>query len=166
MQTSDVRDAALGAVDQSRSFLNQQVDARTTDLGSRVNEVAQDLRGVSDRLRVNSTIGPAAGLVDQGATYVERIGAYLTNADSEQLLADAESIVRAQPFAVAAGAFVVGFAASRFLKTSGARRYAAGTTGSGSALAPAYDGSSYEDAPAYDGTPQPYGAADDYGSAR
>jgi hypothetical protein len=129
MQTSDVREAALGAVDQSRSFLNRQVDEQTTALGGRVNEVAQDLRGVSERLRVNSTIGPVAGLVDQGADYVERLGAYLTDADSDQLLADAETIIRAQPFAVAAGAFVVGFAASRFLKTSGARRYAAGNSG-------------------------------------
>lgn len=122
MQTTDVRDAALDAVDQSKSFVNRQIEQRSSELGERIGEVAQDLRGVGDQLRRNGTMAPAASYVDQGAEAVERFGRYLRDADAEQLFADAEDLARRQPWLVASAAFAVGFGAARFLKTSSARR--------------------------------------------
>lgn len=123
MQTTDVRDAALGAVNQSKSFIGRQVDARTTQIGQQIGGVADDLRHVGDQLRQNAAVGGAATYVDQGADAIERVGRYLETSNSDQLVRDLESLARAQPWAFATGAMVLGFAAARFLKTSSARRY-------------------------------------------
>jgi hypothetical protein len=45
--------------------------------------------------------------------------------DSDALLSDVEDLARRQPWAVGAGAMVLGFVASRFLKASSSRRYSA-----------------------------------------
>ncbi|GAC1614147.1 MAG: hypothetical protein NVS4B13_08970 [Candidatus Elarobacter sp.] len=123
MQTTDVRETAQKAVKQGKSLLGKQVDARSTQIGQQIGSVAQDLRTVGDQLRQSDTGGMAAGYVDQGAQMVERLGRYLEEADSDRLIGDLEDYARQQPWAIAAAALVVGFAASRFLKTSSARRY-------------------------------------------
>lgn len=127
MQTTDVRQTAQQAVDQSKSFLGKQVDDKTTEIGQQIGSVAQELRSVGDQLKQSPIAGPVAGYVDQGVGYVERLGQYLQDADSDRLIGDLEGFARQQPWAVAAGALVLGFAASRFLKTSSTRRYRAGS---------------------------------------
>jgi hypothetical protein len=122
MQTQDVREAAQSAVEQSKSFLSKQVDERSTKLGQQIESVAQDLRRVGDQLRQTGTSG-AASYVDQGVDLIERLAHYLEDADGERLVADLENYARRQPWALAGAALVLGFAASRFLKTSSARRY-------------------------------------------
>ncbi len=129
MQTTDVRQTAQQAVDQSKSFLGKQVDDKTTEIGQQIGSVAQELRSVGDQLKQSPIAGPVTGYVDQGVEYVERLGQYLQDADSDRLLGDLENFARQQPWAVAAGALVLGFAASRFLKTSSARRYRSGSYG-------------------------------------
>jgi ElaB/YqjD/DUF883 family membrane-anchored ribosome-binding protein len=123
MQTQDVREAAQTAVDQSKSFLNKQVDERSTQLGQQIETVAQDLRRVGDHLRETEVGGAAAGYVDRGVELIERLAHYLEDSDGERLIADAENYVRRQPWALAGVGLVLGFAASRFLKASSARRY-------------------------------------------
>jgi hypothetical protein len=125
MQT-DVRETAQNAMNQGKSFVTQQIDDRTTQIGQQVGAVADELRKVGDQLRASGPAGLAADYVDQGAEFVDRIGRYLQDADTDRLMGDLENIARQQPWAVAAGALVLGFAASRFLKTSSARRYREG----------------------------------------
>jgi hypothetical protein len=132
MQTTDVRQTAQQAVDQSKSFLGKQVDDKTTEIGQQIGSVAQELRSVGDQLKQSPIAGPVTGYVDQGVEYVERLGQYLQDADSDRLIGDLENFARQQPWAVAAGALVLGFAASRFLKTSSTRRYRSGYGTSGS----------------------------------
>ena len=126
MQT-DVRETAQNAVTQGKTFVTRQIDDRTTQIGQQVGAVAQELHKVGDQLRASGPAGLAADYVDQGAEFVDGIGRYLQDADSDRLFADLENVARKQPWAVAAGALVLGFAASRFLKTSSARRYREGT---------------------------------------
>ncbi|MEA2718264.1 MAG: hypothetical protein QOJ39_128 [Candidatus Eremiobacteraeota bacterium] len=160
MQTTDVRETAQNAVNQGKSLLGKQVDDRSTMIGQQIGSVAQDLRNVGDQLRQSGTVGLAAGYVDQGAELVERLGQYLQDADSERLIGDLENYARKQPWAIAAAALVLGFAASRFLKTSSARRYrgyddsegggssygASGTSyGSGSKYGSSYGETTYGD---------------------
>ena len=123
METTDVREAARNAVQRGRSLLEKQVDERTTQIGRRVGSVAEELRHVGDELRASGPLGLAAGYVDQAADVVERLGTYLQEADSERLMGDLEIVARQNPWSVAACALVLGFATSRFLKTSSARRY-------------------------------------------
>lgn len=123
MQTTDVRETAQNAVNQGKSLLGKQVDERTTQIGQQIGSVAQELRNVGDQLRQSGPVGLAAGYVDQAAELVDRFGGYLQDADSERLMTDLEAIARKNPWGIAAGALILGFAASRFLKTSAARRY-------------------------------------------
>jgi hypothetical protein len=142
MQTTDVRETAQNAVNQGKSLLSKQVDERTTEIGRQIGSVAQELRNVGDQLRQSGPAGLAAGYVDQAAELVERLGGYLQDADGERLLGDLETIARKNPWGIAAGALVLGFAASRFLKTSSARRYYDDTSRS-------YGGGSYGDETTY-----------------
>ena len=125
MQTTDVREVAQTAMNQGKSFLGKQVDDRTHQIGEQIETVAQELRTVGSQLRESGPVGIAAGYVDQAADVIDRLGHYLQDADSERLMADLENIARANPWGIAAGAMLIGFAASRFLKTSSARRYRA-----------------------------------------
>jgi hypothetical protein len=158
MQTTDVRETAQNAVNQGKSFLGKQVDERSTVIGQQIGSLAQDLRNVGDQLRESGTVGAAAGYVDQGAQIVDKLATYLQDADSDRLIGDLENYARRQPWAIAGAALVLGFAASRFLKTSSSRRYrgagdgssvsgsyaSGGTYGSyGSGYSPAYGGGQY-----------------------
>ncbi len=123
MQTTDVRETAQNAVNQGKSFLGKQVDERSTVIGQQIGSLAQDLRNVGDQLRESGTVGGAAGYVDQGAELIDKVAQYLQDADSDRLIVDLERYARQQPWAIAGAALVLGFAASRFLKTSSVRRY-------------------------------------------
>ena len=123
MQTTDVRETAQNAVNQGKSFLGKQVDERSTVIGQQIGSLAQDLRSVGDQLRESGTVGGAAGYVDQGAELIDKVAQYLQDADSDRLIVDLERYARRQPLAVAGAALALGFAASRFLKTSSVRRY-------------------------------------------
>lgn len=169
MQTTDVRQTAQQAVDQSKSFLGKQVDSKTTEIGQQIGSVAQDLRSVGDQLKQTPVAGPVANYVDQGVEYVERLGQYLQDADSERLIGDLEDFARQQPWAIAAGALVLGFAASRFLKASSTRRYRSGGYGtSGGTYASGYGstGSGYgTSGSGYGGTSATgYGTSAGYGT--
>ncbi|HEY0382857.1 MAG TPA: hypothetical protein VGC72_11735 [Candidatus Elarobacter sp.] len=146
MQTTDVRETAQNAVNQGKSFLGKQVDERSTVIGQQIGSLAQDLRNVGDQLRESGTVGAAAGYVDQGAELVDKLATYLQDADSDTLIGDLENYARRQPWAIAGAALVLGFAASRFLKTSSARRYrdaGDGSTGGGGSYGGGSYGSSY-----------------------
>ncbi len=123
MQTTDVRETAQNAVNQGKSFLGKQVDERSTAIGQQIGSLARDLRSAGDHLRESGTVGGAAGYVDQGADLIDKLAQYLQDADSERLVGDLEQYARQQPWAIAGAALVLGFAASRFLKTSSVRRY-------------------------------------------
>ena len=123
MQKTDVRGVAQNAMRQGKSFLQKQVDDRTNLIGAQIGSVAQELRTVGDRLRESGSVGMGAAYVDQAADVIERLGRYVRDSDSERLMGDLETIARRNPWGVAAGALIIGFAAARFLKTSSARRY-------------------------------------------
>jgi hypothetical protein len=146
MQTTDVREAAAQAVQGSKSFLGKQVDERSTTIGQQIETVAHELRGVGDQLRTTGVGDGAATYVDRGADLVDQFGQYLQDADSDRLIADLEAFARRAPWAVAAGALMLGFAASRFLKTSSARRYHGGGA-YGSSYGTAYDSGATRYAP-------------------
>ena len=156
MQTTDVRQAAQGAVDQSKSFLSKQVDERSTLIGQQIGSVADELRNVGQQLGASDMAGPVAGYVNQGADIVARLGTYLQDADSDRLIRDLEALARERPWAVAGAALVLGFAASRFLKTSSARRYRTGDTGSSSPAGSYGGGNGYGSSNGY-GTRSVYG---------
>jgi hypothetical protein len=124
-----VKDAAQATEDRARSAAGQakrgfrdQVDRRSTEAGERISSQAGDVRGVAEELRRQGKDGPAR-LAEQLADRAERFAGYLERSDGDRILRDAEDYARRNPWAVAAGGLVVGFAASRFLKASSGQRY-------------------------------------------
>jgi hypothetical protein len=124
-----VKDAAQATEDRARSAAGQakrgfrdQVDRRSTEAGERISSQAGDVRGVAEELRRQGKDGPAR-LADQLADRAERFAGYLERSDGDRILRDAEDYARRNPWAVAAGGLVAGFAASRFLKASSGQRY-------------------------------------------
>ena len=109
----DAKRAAAGASDRIRTELN----ARSTDAGDRLAQVAGDLGAVADGLAERGSAQPAK-LAAEAAQQSRRLGTYLKQSDADRLLADAEDLMRRQPAAVAAGAALAGFVAARFLKAS------------------------------------------------
>jgi hypothetical protein len=113
--------AEQGAQEAKRS-VRDQVDQRSSEAGARVSTTAQDIRDVSEELRKQGKDQPAK-LAEQAAQRAESLGDYLKRSDGDTILRDVEDFGRRQPWAVIAGGLVLGFAASRFLKASGTRRY-------------------------------------------
>lgn len=120
---SQAQEKAQEAATQAKTKLREQLDQRSTQTAEQVNQQAADLRAVGQSLREQGKEGPADA-ADKLARYVEKVGTYLHDKDSDALLADLEDFGRRQPWAVGAGAMALGFAASRFLKASSTRRYA------------------------------------------
>jgi hypothetical protein len=160
------QEKAQGALGQARGRLRDQVDQRSTQAGGQVHSAAQDVRNVAEQLRGQGKDTPAR-VAEQVADRAESLGSYLREADGERLLRDVEDFARRQPWLVAAGSLVLGFAASRFLKASSSRRYqgpdwsytgptgydTAAVTGTAFTSDPAYSGSDY-------GTETPFTQAD------
>ena len=121
---SQAQDKAREAAGQARGRVSEQVDQRSTQIGEQVKSNAGDVRSVADELRKQGKDTPAK-YVEQAADRAERVGGYLENSDGDRILRDVEDFGRRNPWAIAAGGLVLGFAASRMLKASSAQRYQA-----------------------------------------
>src|ERR671917_1404844 len=126
------QDKAREAAGQARGRVSQEVDRRSTQAGEQVTSNAGDARTVAEELRKQGKDTPAR-YVEKAADRAERLGGYLQESDGDRILRDVEDLARRNPWAVAAGGLVLGFAASRLLKASSSERYRSSyTNGSGS----------------------------------
>jgi len=116
------RERSTAAAGQVRGKVSEQVDQRSTQAGQQLASTASDVRSVAEELRKQGKES-SARLASQVADRAERFGGYLQSADGDRILRDVENAARQRPWAVVAGGVVLGFAASRFLKASSARRY-------------------------------------------
>ena len=121
---SQAQDKAREAAGQARGRVSEQVDQRSTQIGEQVKSNAGDVRSVADELRKQGKDTPAK-YVEQAANRAERVGGYLENSDGDRILRDVEDFGRRNPWAIAAGGLLLGFAASRMLKASSSQRYQA-----------------------------------------
>jgi len=122
---SQAQDRAREAAGEARGRVRQEVDRRSTEIGDRIGGGAGDVRTVADELRKQGKDAPAR-YVEQAADRAERLGGYLRDSDGDRILRDVEDFARRQPWAVAAGGALLGFAASRLLKASSQERYRSG----------------------------------------
>jgi ElaB/YqjD/DUF883 family membrane-anchored ribosome-binding protein len=116
------QDKAREAAGQARGRVSQEVDRRSTQAGEQVSSTAGDARSVADELRKQGKDAPAR-YVEQAADRAERLGGYLQESDGDRILRDVEDFARRNPWAVAAGGLLLGFATSRMLKASSSERY-------------------------------------------
>jgi gas vesicle protein len=110
--------------EQARGRLRDEVDTRSTEIGEQVSGTSEAIREAATQLREKGQDGPARA-TEQAAEKMEQAGRWLTESDADRILSDVEDFARRQPWAVLAGGLVVGFAASRFLKSSSQQRHGA-----------------------------------------
>ena len=102
-----------------------QVDTRSTQAGEQAQSLAETLRQTASQLRQTGDGQKTryAGIADQGADRLERVGGYLTESDAEELLSKVEEVARRQPWLVVGTGLILGIATARFLKASSTERY-------------------------------------------
>ncbi len=118
----EARERAVQIKEEGRNVLRGQVEERSSQAGQQVHSTAQDLRTIADQLRQQGQETPAK-IAEQVAERGERVAGYLRTSDADRLLSDVEEVARRNPWAVIAGGVFLGFAASRFLKSSSSLRY-------------------------------------------
>ncbi len=99
-----------------------QIDQGSTAAGERVLASAASLKRIAVELRNDDVGRGAASLAESGVDRLESFGTYLTGADGERIVVDAERLAREKPWIVATSGLVLGIAGARMLKASAARR--------------------------------------------
>lgn len=102
---------------QAGDAIRAQLDSRSTQAGEQVSATADALRRVSDQLRQEGSDAPAQ-YAERISEPVERLGRYLTEADGDRILGDAEQLARRRPWLTVLGGATLGFFAARFIKAS------------------------------------------------
>ena len=120
--TDQAKEAASKMFDQVKGQAASHADQQRQTMASRFQTVAQAFRSMGDDLRSSeqspvtqyaSEFGHAMG------GEVERLGNYLQGRDVRQIFSDTETFARRSPVVFLGGAFLIGLAVSRFLKSSG-----------------------------------------------
>jgi ElaB/YqjD/DUF883 family membrane-anchored ribosome-binding protein len=122
---STAEEKAVELKEQGKSKLGETLDQRTNDAGVQARKMAQALRRSGEQLTKEGDGQQAAGLAEGAADRIERLGGYLEQTSGDELMRDVEDFARRRPWIVAGIGLVAGLAASRFLKASSERRYAA-----------------------------------------
>lgn len=98
-------DIGLDRADQGRQQVAETVE-----------HIAGSIRRVSSELR--SEEPSVAGIAETAAEQAERVARYLRETNTRQLIGAVEDAARRQPILFTGGAFLVGVAASRFVKAA------------------------------------------------
>jgi len=102
---------------QASSEINRQKETAASELSTVVNAVRQFGKTLN-----NEGQGPiarfAAQYGDKAADGLDRVARYVREQDPKRLLADVQSFGRRQPALMIGGAFLLGFAGARLIKSS------------------------------------------------
>ena len=120
---STAQERAVELKNQGKSKLGEKLDQRTNEAGAQARKMAQALRQSGEQLSNEDNAQQAAGLAENAADRIERLGGYLERTSGVELVRDVEDFARRRPWMVAGMGLVAGLAASRFLKASSERRY-------------------------------------------
>lgn len=145
-----VQQTAGQVVDQARETVTSQVSSQKDRLAESVSTVAQAIRQTSEGLRGQEQ-GAVAGYADTAADYVERLGNMLRERELNEIIGDVEYYARRNPVPFLGGAFALGFALSRFLKSSRQSQYQSQSSGAYGSRGYTYRGSQYPSGTAYRG---------------
>src|SRR5215218_484316 len=125
------QDQAMKLVDTARQQATSQLGTQQQRLAGTLTTVATALHQASREMR-NQDEGPIADYVDTAANQVEQFANTLREQDLEQLMTTTAQFARRQPALFLGAAFVLGFAATRFIKSStpsGSRQMSSGDSG-------------------------------------
>ena len=118
---SQAKEATTQVIDQAKGQATSRVDEQRQTVASGFQAVAQAFRNMGDDLGKGEQ-GPvvqyAAHIGQTLGGQVERLANYLKESDTSKLVTDVEQFARRSPAVFLGSAFVLGLAASRFLKSS------------------------------------------------
>jgi hypothetical protein len=121
--------------EQGREKAVGQLATQKERASSELGGVARALRTAGEQLQEHEQ-GSVARYVNQAAQQTERLSEYLRERDANELVREVEDFARNRPAVFLGGAFAIGIAAARFLKSSAGHREAleidAGAATSGS----------------------------------
>ena len=109
-QTSQLADKAQQQVQSKLATQKQQATHGMQNLASALDQTSQQLRKQGQESLAEYTTKAAA--------QVQQLAHYLNQHDMDQLIDETQGYARQHPLPFLAGAFALGFAASRFLKSS------------------------------------------------
>ena len=160
------QDQALKLVDTARQQATSQIGMQQQRLAGTLNTVATALHDASREMRKQDE-GPIADYVDTAATQVEHFANTLREQDLEQLMTMTAQFARRQPALFLGAAFALGFAATRFIKSStssGSGQMGSGNSGLWYERPDGYGTSSYSSGYGYGGTVSDLGYSGTTGS--
>jgi hypothetical protein len=121
--------------EQGREKAVGQLATQKERASSELGGVARALRTTGEQLQEQEQ-DSVARYVNQAAEQTERLSEYLSERDANELVREVEDFARNRPAVFLGGAFAIGIAAARFLKSSAGQREAleieAGAATSGS----------------------------------
>jgi hypothetical protein len=115
--TQQAQETAQGAIGQASQQTKSVAQDQKQKASESLTRVAQALHATSQQLQEQGQ-GPAGQMIDTAAQRLERVAGYLQARDISQLIGEVEGFARRQPPVFLGGAFVLGLALSRFLKSS------------------------------------------------
>ena len=118
---SQAKQAASDVIDQAKDQATSRADEQRQTVASGFQAVAHAFQSMGDDLgkRDEGPVAQYAAEIGQAVGgQVERLATYLRERDVRHLITDAEDFARRSPAVFLGTAFVLGLAASRFLKSS------------------------------------------------
>jgi hypothetical protein len=115
--------AASKMADQAKSVVRSRVSERASRSATEVGDFARALRQTGRQIEGNM----ASPLVGRAADQLDRVAEMLDSNDPDELVRNVERFARQQPLLFLGGAFALGLAGARFLKSSSVSAPAAGS---------------------------------------
>lgn len=130
----DAGESAGHLAERAADLGMKRTDQTKDQMAHGLEQLAGSIRDASGQMRSEQ---PAmASAVSTAADQTERIATYLRDTDAREMIGTVEDVARRQPLLFIGGAFLIGVAASRFLKAGG------GGSTNGHGRSPASDGRS------------------------
>ena len=111
---SEAKEVVSHAVDQAKELAMDQLATRSEKSSQELRAVADGLRGMTEQLEGNA----AAPYVTKAADQIDRLSRYIQGAQPRDVQRSVESFARKEPLLFLGGAFALGIAAVRLLKSS------------------------------------------------
>jgi hypothetical protein len=121
----------------------QQADRGRESAANGIEQVAQSIRRVSTDMQTDQP--QIADVAMTAADQAEKVAQYLRETDARQLIGNIEDVARRQPLLFLGGAFLLGVAASRFIKAAGGLSDGHGQSGYRSGYGTSYEAGTMTD---------------------
>jgi hypothetical protein len=113
-----VRAKAAEVAGKAKQKIADQYGEKVSEATNEVQHFASALRRAGQNLRDDGSSTIGASLLTRAADQLESIGSSLNGKDLDAIISDVDRLARRNPAVFAGGAMLIGFAASRFLKSS------------------------------------------------